>query len=131
MHAPPGWSCQRTDTIPLPTATLVLQHEPGKVVVVWANIVIAGDPVIEHANTPNDERVLDVIDGVFSLHGLSAVPRNIASTIRRETVTTTRHRNTQNALVPEEIDGVFSLHQHNTVPGRIIRIIGRKTIHHQ
>ena len=35
------------------TATLVLQLEPGKVVVVWAKNVIAADPIIEHANTLN------------------------------------------------------------------------------
>ena len=78
--------------LPLLTATLVLQLEPGIVVVVWAKIVIAGDPVIEHANTPNDERVLDVIDGVFSLHRHNAVPCRTTSTTRRETFTTTRHR---------------------------------------
>ena len=39
--------------LPLLTATLVLQLEPGNVVVVWAKIVIAADPIIEHANTLN------------------------------------------------------------------------------
>ena len=39
--------------LPHLTATLVLQLEPGKVVVVWAKIVIAADPIIEHANTLN------------------------------------------------------------------------------
>ena len=40
--------------LPLLTATLVLQLEPGIVVVVWANIVIAAEPVIQQAYTPND-----------------------------------------------------------------------------
>ena len=40
--------------LPLLTATLVLQHEPGIVAVVWANIVIAAEPAIQHANTLND-----------------------------------------------------------------------------
>ena len=39
--------------LPLLTATLVLQLEPGIVVVVWANIVIAAEPAIQQANTPN------------------------------------------------------------------------------
>ena len=41
--------------LPLLTATLVLQHKPGIVVVVGAKIVIAVDPIIEHANTLNVE----------------------------------------------------------------------------
>ena len=45
--------------LPLLTATLVLQHEPGIVVVVWANIVIAAEPVIQHAYTPNELLVLE------------------------------------------------------------------------
>ena len=32
--------------LPLPTATRVLQREPRIVVVVWANIVIAVDPIM-------------------------------------------------------------------------------------
>ena len=39
--------------LPLLTATLVLQREPGIVVVVWANIVIVAEPAIQHANTTN------------------------------------------------------------------------------
>ena len=41
--------------LPLLTATLVLQREPGIVVVVWANIVIAAETIIEYANTHNVE----------------------------------------------------------------------------
>ena len=39
--------------LPLLTATLVLQLEPGIVVVIWANLVIAAEPVIQHAYTHN------------------------------------------------------------------------------
>ena len=42
---------------------------------------------------PTSTRVLDVIDGVFSLHRLNAVPCITLSTTRRETFTTTQHRN--------------------------------------
>ena len=45
--------------LPLLTATLVLQLEPGIVVVVWANFVIAAEPVIQHAYTHNDLLVLE------------------------------------------------------------------------
>ena len=38
------------------TATLALQLELEVVVVVGAHIVIAADPIIEHANTPNDHK---------------------------------------------------------------------------
>ena len=37
--------------LPLLTATLALQLEPGKDVVVSANIVVAAEPAIQHANT--------------------------------------------------------------------------------
>ena len=53
------------------TATLALQLELEVVVVVGAKFVIAADPNIEHANTPNGQMVLEVIDGVFSLHGFT------------------------------------------------------------
>ena len=39
--------------LPLRTATLVLQLEPGKEDVVSANVVVAAEPAIQHANTPN------------------------------------------------------------------------------
>ena len=51
--------------LPLLTATLFLQLEPGIVVVVWANIVNAAEPVIQHAYTPNDLLKLEVIESVF------------------------------------------------------------------
>ena len=57
--------------LPLLTATLVLQLEPGIVVVVWANIVIAAEPVIQHAYTPNDLLKLEVIDSVFPFVGIT------------------------------------------------------------
>ena len=44
---------------------------------------------------PTSTRVQDVSDGVFSLHRLNAVPCKIVSTIRREIITTTRHRITE------------------------------------
>ena len=39
-----------------------------EVVVVGANNVVAADPVIEHADTPNVLLVLEEMEGVFSLH---------------------------------------------------------------
>ena len=48
--------------------------------------------------THSTSRVLDEIDSVCSLRRLYAVTGKIVSTIRRETVTTTRHRN---AKTPE------------------------------
>ena len=78
--------------LPLLTATLVLQHEPGIVVVVWANIVVAAEPVIQHAYTPNELLLLEIIEEVFSSHRLHTVPNRIVSTIRSEKSTTTRHR---------------------------------------
>ena len=57
--------------LPLITATLVLQLEPGIVVVVWANIVIAAEPVIQHAYTPNDLLKLEVLDSVFPFVGIT------------------------------------------------------------
>ena len=59
----------------------------------------AADPVLEHATTLNNDLVLDVFDGVFSLHRLYADPGKIVSTIKREIFTTTQHRNAPNALV--------------------------------
>ena len=38
--------------LPLLTATLVLQLEPGKKEAVWANIVVAAEPAIQHATHP-------------------------------------------------------------------------------
>ena len=57
--------------LPLLTATLVLQLEPGIVVVVWASIVIAAEPVIQHAYTPNDLLKLEVIESVFPFVGIT------------------------------------------------------------
>ena len=53
-HAPPGWSCHRTDTPPLLTATLALQLELGKVVVVSANFVVPAiqSPACKHTQRP-------------------------------------------------------------------------------
>ena len=78
--------------LPLLTATLVLQLEPGIVVVVWANFVIAVEPEIQHAYTPNELLVLEIIEEEFSSHRLHTVPNRIVSTIRSERSTTTRHR---------------------------------------
>ena len=57
--------------LPLLTATLVLQLEPGIVVVVWANFVVAAEPVIQHANTPNELLVLEIIDEVIPVTGFT------------------------------------------------------------
>ena len=78
--------------LPLPTATLALQLEPRKDVVVSANIVVAAESEIQHAYTPNDLLVLEIIDEEFSSHRPHAVPNEIVSTITSETSTTTRHR---------------------------------------
>ena len=51
--------------LPVLTATLVLQLEPGIVVVVWANIVVAAEPLIQHAYTPNELLVLEIIEEEF------------------------------------------------------------------
>ena len=77
--------------LPLLTATLVLQLEPGIVVVVWAKNVIAAEPVIQHAYTPNELLVLEIIEEEISSHRLHTVPNRIVSTTRSKT-TTTRHR---------------------------------------
>ena len=71
--------------LPLLTATLVLQLEPGIVVVVWANIVIAAEPAIQQANTPNVLLVLEIIDEVFSSPSVSRCPKQNRKTIRSET----------------------------------------------
>ena len=78
--------------LPLLTATFVLQLETGKDVVVWANFVIAAEPAIQHANTPNVLLVLEIIEDVFSSNRTHAVPNRIISTMRSERHTTTRHR---------------------------------------
>ena len=70
-------------TLPLHTATLALQLEPGIVVVVWANFVIAADPEIQHAYTPNDLLVLEIIDEEYSSHRPHTVPNRIVSTSRK------------------------------------------------
>ena len=78
--------------LPLLTATLVLQHEPGIVVVVWANIVIAAEPVIQHAYTHNELLLLEKLKKYFPVNGFTLSPNRIVSTIRSEKSTTTRHR---------------------------------------
>ena len=45
-----------------------------------------------HTNTSNDVLVLEVIDGVFSLHRLNTVPCRIISIIGRKTFTTNHCR---------------------------------------
>ena len=77
--------------LPLLTATLVLQREPGIVVVVWANIVIAAETIIEYANTLNELLVLEILEKLSS-HRLHTVPNGIVSSTRNEKTTTTRHR---------------------------------------
>ena len=77
--------------LPLLTAALVFQREPGIVAVVWANIVIAAEPVIQHAYTPKEFLVLEIIEEVNSSHRLATVANRIVSTTRSKT-TTTRHR---------------------------------------
>ena len=62
---------------------MVLQLEPGIVVVIWANFVIAAEPVIQHAYTPNELLLLEIIEEV--------ILNRIVSTTRSKT-TTTRHR---------------------------------------
>ena len=54
------------------------------VVVVWANIVIAAEPVIQHAYTPNELLVLEIIEEEISSHRLHTVPNRIVSTTRRK-----------------------------------------------
>ena len=41
------------------------------VVVVGANIVVAAEPVIQHANTPNELMVLEIIEEEFPITGLT------------------------------------------------------------
>ena len=89
---------------PLFTAALVLQLEPGIVVVVWANFVIAADPEIQHAYTPNELLVLEIIEEVFSSHRLHTVPNRIVSTIRSEKSTTTRHRDANTPAAGQTAD---------------------------
>ena len=57
--------------LPLLTATLVHQHKPGIVVVVWANFVNAAEPEIQHANTPNELLVLEIIEEVLPVIGFT------------------------------------------------------------
>ena len=46
--------------LPLLTAKLVLQLEPGIIVVVWANFDMAAEPVIQHAHTPDELLELEI-----------------------------------------------------------------------
>ena len=71
-----------------------------EVVVVGANNVVAADPVIQHANTPNELLVLEIIDEVISSHRLHTVPNRIVSTTRSKT-TTTRHLDANTLAAPE------------------------------
>ena len=77
--------------LPLLTSTLVHQLEPGIVVVVWANIVVAAEPVIQHAYTPNELLVLEIIEEEFPIISFT-VPNRIVSSIRSETTTNTTSR---------------------------------------
>ena len=78
--------------LPLLTAALVLQHEPGKNVNVSAKSVVAAEPAIQHANTPNVLLVLEIIEEGISSQWPDTVPNRIVSTTRSEKSTTTRHR---------------------------------------
>ena len=89
--------------LPLLTATLVLQLEPGRIVVVWTNIVNAAEPVIQHAYTPDELLVLEIIEDVFSSHRPHTVPNRIVSTTRRKT-TTTRHRDANTLAAGQSAD---------------------------
>ena len=53
------------------TATHALQIGLEVVVVVGAKNATAADPVLEHANTPNNVLVLEVIDSVFPFVGIT------------------------------------------------------------
>ena len=44
--------------------------------------VVAAEPAIQHANTPNDHLELEIIDSVFSSQRPDTVPNRIVSTIR-------------------------------------------------
>ena len=80
--------------LPLLTATLVLQLEPGKDVVVSANIAIVAEPAIKHANTT--QRIIN--------HRPHADPYRIISTVRSETSTTTRHRDAYTPAAGQPVD---------------------------
>ena len=70
--------------LPLLTATLVLQREPGIVVVVWANTVIAAETIIEYANTLNVEDTGNNRRSIFQ-SSVSRCPKQNRKTIRSET----------------------------------------------
>ena len=59
------------------TATIALRLELEVVVVVGANNVVAAEPAIQHAKTPNVLLVLEIIDDVFSSHRPHAVRNRI------------------------------------------------------
>ena len=69
--------------LPLHTATHVLQHKPGIVVVVGAKIVIAVDPIIEHANILNELMVLEILEK-FPVIGFTLSQTAIVSSTRSE-----------------------------------------------
>ena len=90
--------------LPLLTATLVLQLELGIVEVVRANFVLAAKPEIQHAYTPNELLVLEIIEEEFSSYRLHTVPNRIVSTIRSERSTTTRHRDANTPAAGQSAD---------------------------
>ena len=65
IHEQHPWICTAC------TATLALQLELEEVGVVRANSVIAAEPAIQHAYTPNDLLVLEIIDEVFPAIGFT------------------------------------------------------------
>ena len=52
--------------LPKLTTTIAFQLETEVVAVVGANLIVAADPVIQHAHAPDVLLVLEAIDGVFS-----------------------------------------------------------------
>ena len=85
--------------IQLPLLTATLQLEPEIDVIVVINLVVAAEPEIQHANTPNEPLVLEII-GRISRHRLHTVPNRIVSTICSKT-TTTQHRDANTPAAQE------------------------------
>ena len=73
-------------------------------VIVSANSVVVAEPAIQHANTPNNLLVLEIIEEVFSSYRLHTVPNRIVSTIRREEATTRRHRDANTPAAGQSAD---------------------------
>ena len=61
--------CRYTSQLTLRHLSFNLNHE--KYVVDWAKIVVAAEPVIQHANTHNELLVLEIIDDVLSSIGIT------------------------------------------------------------